>query len=108
MKYLCWSNDPDDLCLETYFDMSKPNVPDDYGVPGLKPVVRETGKDRFILPDVKERFYLPDAWDWELLGVPDKWMEGFESTEKIVENIIVYKSYKEEATAIWSRTTPDT
>jgi hypothetical protein len=54
--------------------------------------------------DAKERFYLWGAWDYELLRMPDEWMEGFESTEEIVEYIIVYKSYiEEEATAILSK-----
>jgi hypothetical protein len=102
MDYLCWSNDPDDMYLETYFDKSKPNLSNDYEVVDLKPVVKEISKDRFILRDPRERFYLWDAWDCELLRVPDKYTKGFVSTEEIVDNIIMYKSYiEEEGIAVW-------
>jgi hypothetical protein len=102
MDYLCWSNDPDDLYLETYFDKFKPNLSNDYEVVDLKPVVKEISKDRFILRDPRERFYLWNAWDSELLRVPNEYTEGFVSTEEIVDNIIMYKSYiEEEAIAVW-------
>jgi hypothetical protein len=88
--------------VKTYFDRSKPNLSNDYEVVGLKPDVKEISKDRFILRDARERFYLWDAWDCELLWVPNEYSEGFMPTEEIVDNIILYKSYtEEEAIAVW-------
>ncbi|KAF1911803.1 hypothetical protein BDU57DRAFT_551852 [Ampelomyces quisqualis] len=92
MEYLCWSNDPNDLYLETYFDPKNPNMINAYNVEGLKPVVREKDSDTFILQDAKKQFYLWDAWEGELLRVTDDWTAGFESNEQVVENLIVYMS----------------
>jgi hypothetical protein len=36
MANMCWSNNPNDLGLEVYFDKSQPNMADDYGVGDLQ------------------------------------------------------------------------
>ncbi|KAF1911802.1 hypothetical protein BDU57DRAFT_523811 [Ampelomyces quisqualis] len=95
LENLCWSNNPDDLYLETYFHPDKPNVANSYNVEGLKPVVRDTNTDFFILQDVEDRFYLWEAWEGLLLRVPDVWTEGFKSNEQIVMNLIIYMSFVE-------------
>jgi hypothetical protein len=108
MKYMCWSNHPNDLELAVYFNKLTPNLSTDYNVEGLKPVVKEKRSYRFILRDAKQRYYLWDKWDGRLLRVPIVYIEGPESTEEIVENIVVYRSFiARDAVAIWSNRSED-
>ena len=91
-----------ELYLEVYFDKEKPNLADDYNVEGLQLVIKENDSDKFILQDAKDRFYLWDAWDCELLRVADAWTQGFKSIEQVMENLIIYMSLLErDAVAIW-------
>jgi hypothetical protein len=102
MQNMRWSNNPNDLYLEVYFDKSKPNLSADYGVHGLQPVIRQNGTDRFILCDSKKRFYLWNGWDGRLLRVQEVWTKGFNSNEEIIDNILDYISLVErDAMAIW-------
>jgi hypothetical protein len=66
MEHLCWSNDPNDLYLETYLHPSKSNMINAYNVEGVILVVREKDSGTFILQDAKERFYPRDAREDEL------------------------------------------
>ncbi|KAF2833276.1 hypothetical protein CC86DRAFT_415021 [Ophiobolus disseminans] len=92
MRYLCWSNNPNELWLDVYFNPLEPNLSQAYNVAGLRPVVREKDGDAFILQDEKKRFYLWKPWDGDLLRVKDVWTKGFDSNEKIVEHLIIYMS----------------
>jgi hypothetical protein len=58
---LCWSNDPGDLAISTYFDPRKLNSGSNFLVVSLCPILREDDKrDKFILTDDKNRFYGSD------------------------------------------------
>jgi hypothetical protein len=106
MANMCWSNNPNNLYLEVYFDESKPNLADDYGVDGLRPVIRENRSSRFILCDAKKRFYIWEEWDGRLLRVQEKYTKGFELTEEIVDNILDCISLAQfDAVAIWRNRT---
>jgi hypothetical protein len=61
MKYHCWTDDPNHLYLNVYFDKDKPNSGADYNVDCLQPVAKEKGSHRFVLGDAKKRWYHLDA-----------------------------------------------
>ncbi|KAF2034917.1 hypothetical protein EK21DRAFT_55514, partial [Setomelanomma holmii] len=58
---LCWSIDPGDLALETYFGPKKLHLDGEFKVSDLKPVLREKGSPyRFMLKDEKDRWCMYD------------------------------------------------
>ena len=58
LQNLTWSNDPEDLLLEIYFDADKvPNLPEDYSIDGLEPILADRDGETFILTDSQWRYY---------------------------------------------------
>lgn len=47
----------------------------------------------FILQDEKNRYYLWEPWECELMRVNDEWVKSFDSTEKIMEHLIIYMTF---------------
>lgn len=87
-RTLCWSNNPDDLALQTYFNPEEPNLDTNYNIQGLVPVLREDeGLYRFVLKDKKGRFYIWDE-DGHLLWVKSKKIEELASNEDKIEFVI--------------------
>ncbi|KAF2131647.1 hypothetical protein P153DRAFT_394963 [Dothidotthia symphoricarpi CBS 119687] len=85
-RMFTWSNDPDDLSLDTYFNPLKPNLPDEYNIQGLLPVLREPkGAQRFLLRDARDRFYLFDEFEGELWWVKFRPGEETECLEEVWE-----------------------
>lgn len=86
---LCWSNDPGQLSLQTYFDPDKPNLSSDFNVPGLSPILREYGgRHRFILKGSKGRFYVWNEWSGRLFWVRHKEIEELDSLEDKVNFVL--------------------
>lgn len=46
------------MYLDTYFDPAKINLGSEFGIKGLKPVLRNTLDDTFLLKDDENYFYL--------------------------------------------------
>ncbi|CAO2650524.1 Nn.00g018160.m01.CDS01 [Neocucurbitaria sp. VM-36] len=99
-RRLCWSNEPIDLKLPSYFDPDQLNLSKDFNVDGLCPVIKEKDSDTFILRDAKCRYYLWDEWDGHLLRFKDEWTQGFPSKKKLVMNLICNLTWAEEDTDI--------
>lgn len=60
---LNWSNNPGFLKLQTYFNPRKPSLGGEFGVKGLKPILREMDDEyRFVLVDDKHPYYLYEEW----------------------------------------------
>jgi hypothetical protein len=86
---LCWSNGPNDLALQTYFNRDGPNLGGDFNVQGLQPVLRECrGMHRFIMKDLKDRFYIWDEWDGRLFWIKDAELENLANIEEKLEWIL--------------------
>ena len=93
VESVCWSNDPGDLALETYFNPAAPNLETDYHIKGLQPVLRESeGTYRFILKDEKDRLYVWDE-DGHMFWVKNKALEKEFTMEDKVDYIICRLGY---------------
>lgn len=55
---LCWTNDPTELLLSTYFRPNPPNLATSYGIPGLRPILKHPSDDKFLLADNSGNFYI--------------------------------------------------
>lgn len=53
-----WTNDPDELYLETYFCPYPPNVAPSFEIPGLRPVIKHPLEEKFLLADNSGNFYI--------------------------------------------------
>jgi len=86
---LTWSNDPEDLALQTYFNPKKPNLGGSFGVKGLQPVLREKeGSHRFLLKDDQDRFYMYEEWDSFLYWVHSEELEELDTYQAKVDWIL--------------------
>jgi hypothetical protein len=86
---LCWSNDPGQLALQTYFNPEKPSLGGDFQVDGLHPILLEDrGRGRFILMDSKDRFYVWSECDGPLYWVRHAEIEELASVEDKVDFIL--------------------
>ncbi|KAJ4367451.1 hypothetical protein N0V83_007034 [Neocucurbitaria cava] len=103
-KRLCWSNNPIDLKLPTYFNPNQElSLAKDFNVQGLCPVLTEKDDcEVFILRDAKCRYYLWDEWDGHLLRFQKKWVEGFPSKEKMIMNLICNLTWAQQDTDVIS------
>ncbi|KAF1911801.1 hypothetical protein BDU57DRAFT_523808 [Ampelomyces quisqualis] len=96
---LSWTNDPRDLDLDGAFNELKPNLSNDFNVPGLRPILKDKyGDEMWILRDDAGVYYLWNMWEGHLARVTDKWTKGSElvSTEDIVDNILSNLSWVED------------
>jgi hypothetical protein len=88
--YLAWTNDPDDLAIETYFDPDKEiNLGRMFNIPGLRPVLKEEDvPDNFILTDDEQRWYLFDEYRRRLLWVKNEELDELEFDEEKADFIL--------------------
>ncbi len=57
-KGYLWSNDPADMNLDAYFDPGKYDLATEYGVEGLKPVLKKTDTEDYPLTADDGKFYI--------------------------------------------------
>jgi hypothetical protein len=87
---LSWTNDPNDLSIETYFNPNKINLGQSYNIKGLRPVLREEGEPyNFILVDDEQRWYLWDEYDGLLLWVKSKELEALTKIEDKADFVLL-------------------
>ncbi|KAI0390903.1 hypothetical protein F5Y17DRAFT_36987 [Xylariaceae sp. FL0594] len=90
-KNSVWTNDPKELELDVYFDPLKPNLGDQFGLRNLRPVIKDTRRESFLLMDAGGRFYTWNPDDGLLYRVLQnplqpkdaaiKMMNGFDTRE---------------------------
>ena len=68
-KRSLFSNNPEDLGLDTYFDPRKHSLMSSFGIPSLKPVLRHLKEDRYLLKDDQNQYYLFDEEDGDLYRI---------------------------------------
>lgn len=98
-KYCTWTNDAMELELTTYFDPNKPNLATDFGLDSLRPVIRDTEGDIFLLQDGSGRFYEWNSWSGEMW-----WLQEAIDTQEIVTAIMRDSGIMKKA-QIWNLTT---
>lgn len=88
--YHTWSNESGDLNMYRVFSEEEPNLSSDFNVKGLKPTVKDSYCEMFLLTDSNGNFYLWDPWDGHLLRPPHKWTakEDLTKYEGKVYNIV--------------------
>lgn len=88
--YHTWTNEPRDLDLYGDFSAKEPNLSTDFNVPGLKPIIKESDGDMFLLTDSGGKLYVWDPWDGHLLKLEDRWTnrEGMKKMEDKVDNVL--------------------
>lgn len=71
-KGYCWSNDPGEMDLETYFNPAKPNIGDAFALDGLRPVLKDLDSETYLLTDRQNKFYLWAADDGRMFKYKDE------------------------------------
>ncbi|OAG33908.1 hypothetical protein AYO21_11980 [Fonsecaea monophora] len=66
-----WSNDPKDMSLDTYFDPGKSNLADEFAIDGLRPILKDTNSEMYLLTANNAKFYLWAADDGRLFVFKD-------------------------------------
>ncbi|KAH8724862.1 hypothetical protein GQ44DRAFT_826999 [Phaeosphaeriaceae sp. PMI808] len=70
-----WTNTKSELDLDTYFHPLRPNLAKDFGVQGLRPVIREPEIDDFLLIDDNNKFYTWNPNDGRLFKITKRGTE---------------------------------
>jgi hypothetical protein len=102
-KSSAWTNDPKDLELDIYFHPLKTNIGSQFGIPNLRPVIKEVHEENYLLMDANKRFYTWNPNDGNLYRVKEdplklgdatiKMMNGFgtQDVEQMVNPAFVRK-----------------
>ncbi|XEV04891.1 hypothetical protein FSHL1_010178 [Fusarium sambucinum] len=93
-----WSNDPEDMQLETYFntDPDVPGLAEQFGLPGLKPVIVRPSHDlgnKYLLIDETGAYFLWNEMQPELWRFKSK--TGIRSLSDVI-NMVCTDSYGNE------------
>lgn len=76
-----WTNKKEELDLDTYFHPLRPNLGQDYGISGLRPVIKDPRQGDFLLMDDDKRFYSWNPDDGRLFRVKKQGLEPGEAAD---------------------------
>ncbi|KAI0438390.1 hypothetical protein F4803DRAFT_535035 [Xylaria telfairii] len=70
-----WTNDPEQLDLDIWFDPQKPNLGDQFGISELRPVIKQPKYEQYLLVDMKNQFYTWNPNEGPLYRVKEQPLE---------------------------------
>jgi len=83
-KSSAWTNDPKELDLDVYFHPLKSNIGSQFGIPNLRPVLKETHDESYLLMDANKRFYTWNPNDGNLYRVKEEALELKDAATKMM------------------------